>query len=388
MGIKGLHKFLELNAPTGIKEINIYTLKDKVVAIDASIFIYQFASAIKSSTDDFKTQDGKITTHIHGILTKTLSILNKKIKPIFVFDGKPPSLKQGVLDSRKSSKTLAKNEIQKVQEKLKSIRRKLEPTPETMEDIQIQLENIEKAKELEEILIKFQKRAVSVSRAQMEECKEIVRLLGIPIIEALEEADSQCAQLVKDGIADYVASEDMDILTFGTPKLIRKLSAKPTVIEYDLSKILLELDMNQNQFIDLCILLRCDYTGTISKVGPKKALELIKTYGSINEILAANPKYIIPDNFIYKESAAYFINPPGKHIIKSDIVWVKPDYVKIQDLLKIKYEYSDENIQKLFGVLQGGYYSVISGEKTMTQYNKCKAEYIKKIRSNINFDSD
>ena len=62
--------------------------------------------------------------------------------------------------------------------------------------------------------------------------------------------------------------------------------------------------------------------------------------------------------------------------------------MKIQDLLKIKYEYSDEIIQKLFGVLQGGYYSVISGEKTMTQYNKCKAEYIKKIRSNINFDSD
>jgi hypothetical protein len=70
------------------------------------------------------------------------------------------------------------------------------------------------------------------------------------------------------------------------------------------------------------------------------------------------------------------------------ISWSKPDYSELNNLLKIKYEYSDDNIQKLVGVLQGGYYSVISGEKTISQYNKSKAEYIKKLRENINFDSD
>ena len=165
--------------------------------------------------------------------------------------------------------------------------------------------------------------------------------------------------------------------------------------EYDLAKILSELELTQIQFIDLCILLGCDYTSTIGKVGPKKAYELIKTYGTINKILELdsgfskpNPKYIIPENFIYEESAQYFINPPIKQITKQMITWSKPDYPALKELLKTKYEYSEENIQNLFGVLQGGYYSVISGEKTMAQYNKSKAEYIKKLRDNINFDSD
>jgi len=397
MGIKGLHKFLETYAPGSIKEISTTTLTNKVVAIDASIFIYQFASAIKSSVDDLKTSEGKITTHIHGILTKTLSILKKKIKPIFVFDGKPPSLKKNVLDSRKSTKTSAEKSAKKIKKELAQVQRDLEPMPETIEEIQTQLENIAKAKDLQDTLVKLQKRAVTVTHAQMEECKEIVKLLGIPIIEAQEEADSQCAKLVKDGIADYVASEDMDLLTFGCTKLIRKLSSKSTVTEYSLDQALKELNLTQTQFIDLCILLGCDYTGTIGRVGPAKAYELIKTYGSIDEILALDPnfdpsnpkpKYVTPENFIYRESAQYFLNPPIKPITKQMITWSKPNYPAVKELLKTKYEYSDENIQKLFGVLQGGYYSVISGEKTLAQYNKSKAEYIKQLRSNINFDSD
>ncbi len=397
MGIKGLNKFLETNAPGSIKEISTSMLTNKVVAIDASIFIYQFASAIKSSVDDLKTSEGKITTHIHGILTKTLSILKKKIKPIFVFDGKPPSLKKDVLDSRRSTKTSAEKSAKKIKKELKQVQRDLEPMPETMEQIQSQLQNIAKAKELQETLVKMQKRSVNVSHIQMEECKEIVKLLGIPIVEAIEEADSQCAQLVKDGIADYVASEDMDLLTFGCTKLIRKLSCKSTVTEYSLDQVLLGLGLSQTQFIDLCILLGCDYTGTIGRVGPAKAYELIKTYGSIDEMLVLDPnfdpsnpkpKYILPENFIYAESRAYFLNPPVKQVNKELITWIPPNYSAVKELLKTKYEYSDENIQKLFGVLQGGYYSVISGEKTLAQYNKSKSEYIKQLRSNINFDSD
>lgn len=39
------------------------------------------------------------------------------------------------------------------------------------------------------------------------------------------------------------------------------------------------------QFIDLCILLGCDYCGTIKGIGPKRAIDLIKQHGSIEEIL-------------------------------------------------------------------------------------------------------
>ena len=389
MGILGLHKFLDKNTSSGIKEIKLNP--DTIIAVDASIYIYQFASAIKSSVDDLKTKDGYITTHIHGILTKTLSMIKKKLKPIFIFDGKPSYLKQNVLDNRKSVKTTANKDIKQVIKKLKKVQDMLEPIPDTEEAIKEQLENIKQAKILEDTLIKLKKRTVSITFKQMEECKEILKLLGIPIIQAAEEADSQCASLVKNGLADYVASEDMDILTFGANKLVRKLSAKDYVVEYDLKILLKELDLSQEQFIDLCILLGCDYTPTIDKIGPKRAYELIKQYKSIDNMIL-NPdfssKYILPENFNYKEAREYFINPPINNIKKEELVWSIPKYNELKELLKIKYEYSDENIQKLFGVLQGGYYSVICGAKSQKEYEKDKFIYINKLKKNINFDSD
>ena len=179
MGILGLHKFLDKNTKAGITDLPCYKLKDKVIAVDASIFIYQFASAIKSSVDDLKTSDGRITTHIYGILTKTLGMIKKKLKPIFIFDGKASYLKQNVLDNRKSVKTTANKEIKQVLEKLKKVQDMLEPIPDTEEAIKEQLENIKDAKVLEETLIKLKKRTVSVTFKQMEECKEILQLLGI-----------------------------------------------------------------------------------------------------------------------------------------------------------------------------------------------------------------
>jgi len=52
-----------------------------------------------------------------------------------------------------------------------------------------------------------------------------------------------------------------------------------------LEKVLQGLGITYDQFIDLCILLGCDYCGNIKGIGPKKSVELIKQYGSIEEIL-------------------------------------------------------------------------------------------------------
>jgi flap endonuclease-1 len=116
----------------------------------------------------------------------------------------------------------------------------------------------------------------------------------------------------------------MDILTFGTNKLIRKLSGKDNVIEYDLSTILKELKLNQDEFIDLCILLGCDYTDTIDGIGPKKAYDLIKKYRTIDNIIMQdsnfiNEKYKLPENFNYHAAKNYFKNPPIKIIQKEEL---------------------------------------------------------------------
>ncbi len=64
-----------------------------------------------------------------------------------------------------------------------------------------------------------------------------------------------------------IATEDMDALTFATPRLIRNLcaaqSAKLPIMEYEHEKVLEGLKLTPDQFVDLCILCGCDYCGSI-----------------------------------------------------------------------------------------------------------------------------
>jgi len=80
-------------------------------------------------------------------------------------------------------------------------------------------------------------------------------------------------------------TEDMDSLTFGTPILLRHLTyseaRKQPIKEIHLTKVLEELKLNMDEFIDLCILLGCDYCDSIRGIGPVRALELIRQHKTI-----------------------------------------------------------------------------------------------------------
>lgn len=75
--------------------------------------------------------------------------------------------------------------------------------------------------------------------------------------------------------------------------------------------ILEGLELNMDQFIELCILLGCDYVDTIRGIGPKKALDLIRKYGSIEDVLKNidKSKYPVNDDWPYEEAKKLFINP-------------------------------------------------------------------------------
>ncbi|MFS7951401.1 putative spleen exonuclease [Helianthus anomalus] len=85
----------------------------------------------------------------------------------------------------------------------------------------------------------------------------------------------------------------MDSLTFGAPKFLRHLmdlsSIETPVMEFDVSKVLEELNLTMDQFIDLCILCGCDYCDSIKGIGGQRALKLIRQHGSttidINQLL-------------------------------------------------------------------------------------------------------
>lgn len=80
----------------------------------------------------------------------------------------------------------------------------------------------------------------------------------------------------------------MDTLTFASPILLKHLTfseaKKMPVHEVNLAKALEGLGLDMNQFIDLCILLGCDYMEPVKGIGPKTAFKLIKEYGSIEKV--------------------------------------------------------------------------------------------------------
>lgn len=137
--------------------------------------------------------------------------------------------------------------------------------------------------------------------------------------------------MVKEGLVWATATEDMDSLTFGTKILLRNLSTsasgakKKEIKQIDYEKVLSEFGMKEEQFVDLCILLGCDYCDSIKGVGKKRAFELIKKHGSIEEVLKNidKNKYKVPENFPFEGVRDLFKNPevtPSKDI---ELKWGK-----------------------------------------------------------------
>ena len=133
-----------------------------------------------------------------------------------------------------------------------------------------------------------------MTQDHIEECKTVLKLMGVPVVQAPGEAEAQCAELCKGGKCWAIVTEDMDALTFGTPRLLRRMMApeskKLPILQFDHEVMLDELDMTRDQFIDMCILCGCDYTKTIRGIGPKKAYEGIARHKTIEAFLTSLDK--------------------------------------------------------------------------------------------------
>jgi len=127
MGIHGLSKVIGDHAPFAIKENEIKNLFGRKVAIDASMSIYQFLIAVRQ-TDGMQLQNdsGETTrfayystcdqSHIIGLFYRTIRMLEHGIKPLYVFDGKPPDMKSGELAKRLEKRVEAQKEVEKAVE--------------------------------------------------------------------------------------------------------------------------------------------------------------------------------------------------------------------------------------------------------------------------------
>ena len=287
MGIHGLTKVIGDHAPEAIKEGDIKNFFGRKVAVDASMSIYQFLIAVRQQDGQQLVNDaGETTSHLMGLFYRTIRMAENGIKVLYCFDGKPPDMKSSELAKRGEKRLEAQNAVDAATE---------------AGDV----ENVQK----------FEKRTVKVTKEHNKECQRLLGLMGIPFVESPGEAEAQCAALAKAGIVYAAGSEDMDTLTFNSPFLLRHLTfseaRKLPIMEISLEKVLKGLNFSMDQFIDLCILLGCDYCDSIRGIGPTRAVQLVRDHGSIEGVIAAlDPKkYKIPQDWPFEEARRLFKNP-------------------------------------------------------------------------------
>ncbi|XP_064095744.1 LOW QUALITY PROTEIN: flap endonuclease 1-like [Macrobrachium nipponense] len=322
MGILGLSKLIADVAPSAVKENEIKNYFGRKVAVDASMSLYQFLVAVRQEGNMLMTADGETTSHLMGFFYRTIRMVENGIKPVYVFDGKPPTMKGGELAKR----------------------------AERREEAQKALEKAEEAGNVEDI-DKFSRRLVKVTKQHSEEAKTLLKLMGIPYVEAPCEAEAQCAALAKAGKVYGVATEDMDALTFGTPILLRHMTfseaRKMPIKEFHLERVLKDLEISQEEFIDMCILLGCDYCDSIKGIGPKRAIELVRNHKNIDKILQNidKKKYPPPEDWPFEEARRLFVEPEVKDPKEIELKWSEPDEEGLVKYMCEEKGFSEERIR-------------------------------------------
>lgn len=78
--------------------------------------LYQFLIAVRSDGAQLTNAAGETTSHLMGTFYRTIRLVENGIKPVYVFDGKPPELKSGELNKRAEKREEAQKALTKAEE--------------------------------------------------------------------------------------------------------------------------------------------------------------------------------------------------------------------------------------------------------------------------------
>jgi flap endonuclease-1 len=323
MGIKNLTKLLKENNING-KNINIKSLEGSFIAIDTSNFICKFHYGNHNILDRF--------------IELLILFIKYNITPIFIFDGKTPNEK--------------KEEKKKRREDHKKYKEKLNEKLLDMETIDFKLLN--KYNQLNNFPIEI-----------FNDLKKMFKLLNISYIIAEEEADDMCKLLSKYNLVDYVISEDRDFL-ISNENTLNSLSIKnETLVLWNRSNIIDKLNLkNIKSFIDLGILLGCDYTKSIPKIGYKTSYKIILKYDYIdNFLLDKKNKKFDTTEFFWKDARNRFNKYEiDKLLIYDNRYMFYINYNKIDknklNKLSIKFKISKDLINILLNYIKKYYENI------------------------------
>jgi len=308
--------------------IDLKNLSGKSIAIDAYNALYQFLAIIRQPDGTpLKDSTGKVTSHLSGLFYRTANLVQMGIKPVYVFDGTPPALKEVEIKRRARIK----------------------------EKALVHYERALKEGKIEEARTYAQ--ATSRLKDYMTaDSKRLLTQMGVPWIQAPSEGEAQAAYLAKKGDTDYCASQDYDSLLFGAPRLVRnvtisgrrKLPRKNVYIEVtpqivELDQVFKQLNITHKQLIDVGILVGTDFNPDgIKGVGPKTAVKLIQQHGTLEKAASTlkHAEFPVEPNRIRE----IFQHP--KVTDNYHLTWKEPNVEGVVSFLCRERDFSEDRVRK------------------------------------------
>ena len=273
--------------------VDLEAFRGRTIAVDGNLELYQFLSVIRLR-DGSPLEDGKgrITSHLSGLMFRTTRLIaDYDVRPIFVFDGTPPSLKAREIEKRRAAREKAAR------------------------DYELALKGGDYGTAWSKAVMTSR-----LTREMVSEAKTLLQLLGIPYVQAPSEGEAQASWLARQGVAWAVGSKDYDSLLFGAPRVARFLTisgseflpslgrsrpTQPEIIELD--PWLHSLSITREQLIDVAILVGTDFNEGIKGIGPKKGVKLIREIGSLDNASEEIHRGL-PENL--QEIREFFLHPP------------------------------------------------------------------------------
>lgn len=326
MGVTKLGDFFENR-----QEVSFEFFKDKTIAFDGNNILYQFLTRIRQSDGSLLVDDqGNVTSHLSGLLYRLSRAINSGIKAVFIFDGQPPEQKTKELLKRKQLKKQAEIAY---------------------------AEALERGDQ--ELAQRYAQRTARLTSPMIEDAKKLLKLLGIPVVQAPMEGEGQAAVMAQKGDVWASCSQDYDSLLFGTPRLVRnltvsgrrKLPRKNVYVEVKPELILLEeslksIELSKDELLEIAILLGTDFNPDgigISGIGPKTAYKLVKEHKTVDKVLAQPNMTKANKDLNLEEIRDIFIKP--KITCDYELKWLGPDIEGVVDFLCSQRGFSETRVR-------------------------------------------
>ncbi|MDD4251271.1 MAG: flap endonuclease-1 [Candidatus ainarchaeum sp.] len=309
------------------EEIIVDSLSGKKIGIDSYNMLYQFLASIRGADGlPLADSNGNVTSHLTGLFYRTINLIDKGIKPVYIFDGKPSELKKETLRKRREIRTDAEKKSSDA----------------------LQAGDLFEAK-------KFGSRALKLTPLMVDEAKTLLKFMGVPIVNAPQEGEAQASIMNSKKVIDGVVSQDFDCLLFGANNLYRnvgfsgkrKVAGKNFYVDIkpehiSLENVLQKLGISRQKLIWLGILVGTDFNKKFPKIGPKTAIKLVSENDSFEEIII---KTGFEPDFDFKEIEEIFLNPVSCDVDESELLEKMPNREKLLEFLVEKHDFSKERIE-------------------------------------------